>query len=168
GYLPIGGVMVSDRVADAICRENVEFHHGYTYSGHPAACAAALENLRILQDEKLVERVAGEIGPYFRQRWLALGDHPLVGEARAIGLMGALELVPVKPSHRRFENIGTVGTLCRDRSFANGLIMRAVRDTMIISPPLVISEAEADELIARARKTLDDTADALTRAGLIG
>jgi len=168
GYLPIGGVMVSDKVADVMGREGVEFFHGYTYSGHPAACSAALENLRIMQDEKLVERVADDIGPYFRQRWLALGEHPLVGEARAIGLMGALELVSEKPSHRRFDTVGKVGTLCRDNSFANGLVMRAVRDTMIICPPLVISEAEVDELVARVRKTLDDTADALTRAGLMG
>ncbi len=168
GYLPIGGVMVSDKVADVLGREGVEFFHGYTYSGHPASCAAALENLRIIEEEKLVERVAGDIGPYFRERWTILGDHPLVGEARAIGLMGALELVPAKPSHRRFEDAGKVGLICREHSFAHGLVMRSVNDTMIVCPPLIISHDEVDDLVARARATLDVTLDELTRAGKMG
>jgi putrescine aminotransferase len=167
GYLPIGGVMVSDRVA-AVLEETGDFNHGFTYSAHPVACAAALANLRILKDERLVERVADDIGPYLQQRWRALADHPLVGEARMVGLMGALELVPAKPSRRRFAGDGKIGTLCRDISFRNGLIMRAVRDSMIISPPLVISHAEADELVRLARKTLDDTHAELVRQGLMG
>ncbi|HUG61342.1 MAG TPA: aspartate aminotransferase family protein [Methylomirabilota bacterium] len=167
GYLPIGGVMVSNRVAEAML-ETGDFNHGFTYSAHPVACAAAIANLKILKDERLVERVADDIGPYLQKRWLALGDHPLVGEARMVGLMGALELVPGKPSRRRFAGDGKVGSLCRDVSFRNGLIMRAVRDSMIISPPLVISHAEADELVRLAAKTLDDTHAELQRLGLMG
>ncbi|MDQ0315247.1 aspartate aminotransferase family protein [Amorphus orientalis] len=165
GYLPIGGVMVSDRVADTFIEEGGEFFHGFTYSGHPACCAAALENLRILEEEGVVERAA-DIAPYLAERWLALGDHPLVGEARIKGLMGALELVPAKPSRSiRFDNEGEVGTMCRDFSLRNGLVMRAVRDSMIIAPPLVITREEVDELATRARKTLDDTLDKLQRDG---
>ena len=89
GYLPIGGVMVADRVADAFIEKGGEFFHGYTYSGHPACCAAALANLEIMQREKLVERVADDIGPYLQAKWRALGEHPLVGEARMVGLVGA-------------------------------------------------------------------------------
>jgi putrescine aminotransferase len=165
GYLPIGAVMVSDRVADAF-RRGGEFFHGYTYSGHPVACAAAIANLEIIKRERLVERVATDIGPYLKERWEKLADHPLVGEARMTGLIGALELVPDKADPRkRFAPEGEVGMLARDHSFANGLIMRAVRDRLIISPPLVLSHAEADELVRLAAKTLDQTHAALKRDG---
>ena len=168
GYLPIGGVMVSDRVADVVINKGGEFFHGFTYSGHPASCAAALENLRILQDENIIDRVRDETAPYLSERWLALGDHPLVGEARMVGLVGALELVPNKPSRSdKFAPVGEVGTITRDISFKNGLVMRAVRDSMILSPPLVISKAEIDELIVRAKKTLDDAHSELKRLGRV-
>jgi putrescine aminotransferase len=167
GYLPIGGVMIADRVAEVVFKGG-DFNHGYTYSGHPAACAAALANLEIIEREKLVDRVRDDIGPYLQARWRALGEHPLVGEARMIGLMGALELVPNKPSRtEKFEPVGQVGTICRDFSFRNGLVMRATRDTMILSPPLVLSHDEADALIARATKTLDETWAELKRQGRI-
>lgn len=166
GYLPIGGVMVSDRIANAFIERGGEFFHGYTYSGHPACCAAAIANLEIMQRERLVERVAEDIGPYLQKKWKALGDHPLVGEARMVGLVGALELVPAKGDRsRKFEREGEVGTLCRDTSFNNGLVMRAVRDSMIISPPLVLTHEEADMLVERAAKTLDDTYRILKRDG---
>ena len=168
GYLPMGGVLVSDRVADVVIGVGEEFFHGYTYSGHPTCAAAGLANLKIIQEEKLVERVANDIGPYFQKQWLALGEHPLVGEARMVGLIGALELVPSKPSRTaKFADTGKVGTICRDISFENGLIMRATRDSMIIAPPLVISHSEADELIRRATKTLDETHHRLKKDGLM-
>ena len=168
GYLPIGGVMVSDRIANAFIDKGGEFYHGYTYSGHPACCAAALANLEIMERENLVARVADDIGPYLQEKWRALGDHPLVGEARMVGLVGALELVPAKGDRaRRFAPVGEVGTIARDHSFDNGLIMRAVRDSLIICPPLVLTHDEADELIARAVRTLDVTYTALRRDGRI-
>lgn len=166
GYLPIGGVMVADRVADAVINKGGEFYHGFTYSGHPAACAAALENLRIMREEKVVEHVANEAAPYLQEKWRALGEHPLVGEARMLGLFGALELVPSKPSRtERFAPVGEVGTLARDFAFANGLIMRGVRDGLIISPPLVITREEIDQLAVLVEKTLDDTMAALKKQG---
>ncbi|MEH6726797.1 MAG: aminotransferase class III-fold pyridoxal phosphate-dependent enzyme, partial [Hyphomicrobiales bacterium] len=165
GYLPIGGVLVNDTVGDVITTGGGEFYHGFTYSGHPAACAAALKNLEILQSEKIVERVRDDIGPYMQAKWAGLCAHPLVGETRMVGLVGALELVPANPSRKRFDNEGTVGTICRDHSFKNGLIMRAVRDSMIISPPLTITRDEADLLIALVEKTLDDTAHSLRQSG---
>jgi putrescine aminotransferase len=158
GYQPLGAVMVADRVADVLIEQGGEFHHGYTYSGHPVACAVALANLRILEGEGLVERVREDIGPYLQQRWAGLADHPLVGEARGLGLIGALELVAHKGSRSFFRDRGHAGTLCRDHCFQNGLVMRAVRDTMIISPPLVLSRAEADELVGKAWQCLDLTA----------
>ena len=168
GYLPIGGVMISDRVAEGLINEGGELQHGYTYSGHPVTCAAALAVLDIMQKEHIVERVKNDIGPYMQKQWLALGDHPLVGEARMIGLMGALELTPDKAARAPFAvKKGTVGLMCRELSFANGLIMRHVGDSMIISPPLVISHEEVDELISKAREVLDRTYAAVKEAGYL-
>jgi putrescine aminotransferase len=168
GYLPIAGVMVSDKVADVLIGPGGEFHHGFTYGAHPVAAAAAFENLRILQEERLVERVRDDIGPYLQSRWKALADHPLVGEARMVGLVGAIELVPNKPSRREhFADTGKVGTIARDFSFRNGLVMRAVRDSLVLSPPLTLSHDEADQLIAVAKKTLDDTLAEVKRQGLM-
>ena len=163
GYVPMGGVFISDRVGGPLMEKAGEIFHGYTYSGHPLACAAGLASLAIIREEGLVERVRDDIGPYLQQGWLGLADHKLVGEARMVGLIGALELVADKARMARFPNEGATGTRCRDISVANGLVMRAVRDTMIVAPPLVISRDECDQLIARARRTLDDLADALAR-----
>jgi putrescine aminotransferase len=157
GYLPIGGVMVGDRVADVLIEKGGEFAHGYTYSGHPAACAVASANLRILQEENLVARVRDELGPCLARKWRELAEHPLVGEARCTGLIGALELVRDKAGRRFFDKRGEVGTICRDFCFENGLIMRAVRDTMIVSPPLVITPGQLDELAEKAWRCLDLT-----------
>ena len=157
GYLPIGGVMVGDRVADVLIDKGGEFAHGYTYSGHPAACAVASANLTILQQENLVSRTRDETGPHLAARWRQIAEHPLVGEARSVGLIGALELVRDKATRRFFDPRGEVGTICRDFCFQNGLIMRAVRDTMIIAPPLVISREQIDELAEKAWRCLDLT-----------
>jgi putrescine aminotransferase len=155
GYLPLGGLMVSDRVADVLIGSGGEFFHGFTYSGHPVACAVALANLSLMKSEDIVRRVRDETAPYWRKQFMTLADHPLVGEARMLGLFGALELVPRKRSRQFFPERGTVGTRARDLCVQNGLVMRAVWDTLITAPPLVISHAEIDALVARARTTLD-------------
>jgi putrescine aminotransferase len=155
GYQPIGGSIVSDEVAAVI--GSGEFNHGYTYSGHPVAAAVALENLRILEEERVVDHVRDVAAPHLKAKWEALSDHPLVGEARIIGLMGSLALTPHKDSRAKFaSDAGTVGLICRERCFANNLVMRHVGDRMIISPPLVITPEEIDTLIARATKALDE------------
>lgn len=164
GYQPLGAVMVGDRIAEVLIEKGGEFHHGYTYSGHPVACAVAIRNLHILKEEGLVERIRTDTGPYLQRRWRELAEHPLVGEARGIGFIGALELVADKTARRFFPNRGTVGTICRDHCFSNGLVMRAVRDTMIIAPPLVMERAQIDELIEKARLCLDLTARDLARS----
>ena len=157
GYLPIGGLMVGDRVAETVINKGSDFNHGFTYSGHPAACAVALENIRILKDEKIIENVKNELSPYLQKKWLALGDHPMVGEARGVGMVGALELVKDKNTKTSYSSDQNVGTICRDFCFNNGLIMRAVGDAMIICPPLVISHSEINELIEKAKLCLDLT-----------
>lgn len=158
GYQPLGGAMVSDRVAEVLIGQGGEFHHGFTWSGHPVACAVAIENLGILRREKIVERVRDEIGPYLQRRFRELADHPLVGEVRGVGMIGALELVAHKGTRTFFRNRGAVGLICRDHCFRNGLIMRAVRDTMIMAPPLVMERKHVDELVEKTRRCLDLTA----------
>ncbi|MHA7875942.1 aspartate aminotransferase family protein [Roseivivax sp.] len=155
GYQPIGGSIVSSEVASVI--GGGEFNHGYTYSGHPVAAAVALENLRLLDEEGVVTRVREDTGPYLKERFKSLGEHPMVGEAKIVGMMGSLALTPDKSARAAFKGEGgTVGYLCRERCFANNLVMRHVGDRMIISPPLVISREEIDALIARAWKSLDE------------
>jgi putrescine aminotransferase len=167
GYLPIGGVMVGDRVANLLIEKGEEFAHGFTYSGHPVCSAVALENLDILQREGVVEQVRDIAAPYLQERWAAFAEHPLVGEARGVGLLGALELVRSKSPRQWFEPRGKVGERCRDNAIRNGLVMRATRDTMIIAPPLVISRSELDELLEKAWRTLDQTHAELKRDGLL-
>ena len=161
GYLPLGGALVSDRVADVIVSKGGEFAHGFTYSGHPAACAVALASLRIMRDEHIVERVRERTAPYFKQRWASLGEHPIVGEARSLGLMAALEIVKDKSTRERFHKDQAAGSRCRDFCVNNGLIMRAVGDTMIVSPPLVFEKQHVDELVDIAWRCLDLTAEFL-------
>ena len=166
GYQPIGGSILSDEVASVI--SGTEFNHGYTYSGHPVACAVALENLRILDEEGIVDRVASDTGPYLKKRFESLTDHPLVGEAKIVGMMGSLALTPDKASRAAFaSDAGTVGYITRERCFANNLIMRHVGDRMIISPPLVISREEIDVLIERAWQSLDEAHEELKAQGLM-
>lgn len=157
GYLPLGGVMVGDRLAETLIDKGGEFYHGYTYSGHPASCAVAIENIDIIRREKLVQRVREDIGPYLQEKWQALAAHPIVGETRMIGLMGALELVRDKATLERYAEDDGVGTICRDYLVNNGLVMRAVGDTIVTAPPLTLSHDEADELVEKAWKCLDLT-----------
>ena len=159
GYIPMGGLIVRDEVVNVL-NEGGDFNHGFTYSGHPVAAAVALENIRILRDEKIIEKVQAETAPYLQKRLRELNDHPLVGEVRGVGMLGAIELVQDKATRKRYEGKG-VGMICRQFCFDNGLIMRAVGDTMIISPPLVITKDEIDELVTKARKCLDLTLEVL-------
>ena len=161
GYLPLGGVMFNDRIAGVLREQGGDLAHGYTYSGHPVCAAVALENLRLLQSERVLERIREDTGPYLAERWLALAEHPLVGEARIVGMVGALELVADKASRRYFDDRGRVGGLCRDLALRNGLILRATGDAMLLSPPLVIDRSQIDELVDKTRRTLDQTAAAL-------
>jgi putrescine aminotransferase len=157
GYVPLGGVMVGERVARVMIERGGEFEHGYTYSGHPVACAVALANIRLMQQLDLVRHVHDDVGPYLAQRFAELADHPLVGEAQTCGLMGALLLVKDKAAGTPFPRERQVGMVCRGHCFDGGLIMRAVGDRMIVAPPLVITRAQIDEMVALIRRCLDAT-----------
>jgi putrescine aminotransferase len=167
GYQPIGGSVVSDRIAEVVDAAG-EFFHGYTYSGHPVACAVALENLRLLEEERVVEHVRDVAGPRLAEGWGALADHPLVGEAVSVGLMASLALTPDKSRRAPFAGpAGEAGLVARELSFDNDLIMRHVGDRLVVAPPLVITPDEIDLLIARARRTLDMAQDRLRAEGLL-
>ncbi len=164
GYIPLGGVMVGERIAKVLIEQGGEFNHGYTYSGHPVACAVALANIRLIQREHLVEKVRDDLGPYLAQHFASLAEHPLVGETQTCGLMGAVQLVKDKATGTAFDGALEVGMVCRGHCFGNGLIMRAVGDRMIIAPPLVITRAQIDEMMSLIRRCLDLTlADAVKR-----
>ena len=159
GFQPLGGVMVNEKIADVITNDGGEFGHGFTYSGHPIACAAALATLSIMEREDFVGKVANDIGPYLQKRWAELINHPIVGHVRGIGMLGSIELVRNKDTRERLEPEQKSGGICREFCVENGLIMRAVGDSMIISPPFVSTYDEIDLLIARARQSLDQTAE---------
>ena len=171
GYVPLGGVLVGDRVAKVLIEQGGEFAHGFTYSGHPVACAAALENIRIIEEEQLVQRVADDTGPYLKQRFATLTDHPLVGYADSCGFVAGLNLVRTKSSvvhdNVPFDEEHAVGMICRRHMFDNGMIMRAVGDRMIIAPPLVMTRAQIDEMVALIRHCLDLTYAELQERGLV-
>jgi putrescine aminotransferase len=164
GYLPLGGSLVGKRVADVVTQQGGEFTHGFTYSGHPVTCAVAVAVLRAMQAEGIVERVREDLSPYFRRRWAELAEHPIIGEARSVGMMGALEIVQDKTNRIRYAKDLTAGTRARDICVRNGLVMRAVGDTMIVSPPLISEHAHIDELVEKAWKCMDLTAKSLAAA----
>ena len=161
GYLPIGGVMVADKIMDVLVEKGGELNHGYTYSGHPVCAAVAIANIKLMQREDIVTRVREQTAPYLQQRLRELGEHPLVGEVRGVGMFGALELVRDKQGYVKFGKDDNVGTICRDICFDNNLVMRAVGDSMIISPPLVIQQADIDVFAERAWHCLDLTHKAI-------
>jgi len=158
GFQPLGGVMVSDKVATVVTGSGGEFGHGFTYSGHPIACAAALATLDILEEENMVDHVANNMAPYLQSKWQALAEHPIVGHVRGIGMLGSIELVRNKETKERLEPEQKSGGICREFCISNNLVMRAVGDSMIISPPFVSSHEEIDLLIERATSALDSTA----------
>ncbi len=157
GYVPLGGVMVGERIARVLIDQGGEFNHGYTYSGHPVACAVAVANIRLIQQLDLVTQVRDDTGPYLAAQFEALAAHPLAGETQSCGLMGGVQLVKDKAKGTPFAAEVDIGMVCRGHCFANGLIMRAVGDRMIIAPPLVMTRAQIDEMMVLIHRCLDLT-----------
>ena len=155
GYQPISAVAVSKEIVDVL-KTGGDFVHGFTYSGHPVAAAVALRNIEIMEREHLVERTRDDTGPYLAKMLATLNDHPLVGETRSVGLLGAIEIVADKATGARFGGAeGTAGPIVRDLCIENGLMVRGIRDTIVMCPPLIISHAQIDEMIGIIRKALD-------------
>ena len=157
GYVPLGGVMVGERVARVLIESGGEFQHGFTYSGHPVACAVGLANLQLIEQQGLVQRVREDTGPYLADRLALLLDHPMVGEVQSCGLMAAIQLSRGSRSRESFAAELEIGLVCRRHCFESGLVMRAVGDRMIIAPPLVITRAGIDEMFTLIQQSLDRT-----------
>jgi 4-aminobutyrate--pyruvate transaminase len=167
-YLPLSALVLSDEIYRGLekgCDGIGFFAHGATYSGHPVPCAVALRMLQLIEERDLAGHVA-RVSRHFERRLRAFESHPLVGEVRAIGLMGAVELTADKKTNRDFSPVGSVAKRVRDRAEEGyNLIARAVPsgDSIAFSPPLIISESEIDDMTERVGKALDDVADALVR-----
>jgi putrescine aminotransferase len=158
-------VIFSDRIWAAMAADGGRwFTSGYTYYGHPVACAAALKNIEIMEREDLITRTREDTGPYLAKALAGLNDHPLVGETRSLGLIGAVEIVREKGTNHRFlDKEGEAGPIVRDICIKNGLMVRAIRDTIVCCPPLIVSHAEIDELVGIIGKSLTE-AEPILRA----
>ena len=159
-YFPLSATMVSDRIASLLIREGGEFYHGFTNSGHPVGCAVAIENIRILREERIVDNAA-ELAPYFAEHVQALADHPLVGDVRSVGLFAGLQLVADKNNRRLFDEELGVGEQCSAAALEGGLALRAIGDTMALMPPLIITGDQLDDVFSVTRDALDATARTL-------
>ena len=158
GYMPLGGVMVGDKVADVLLSGGGEFTHGLTYSGHPAACAAGLATLKILHATNVIETAATTVAPHFQKRLREFEDHPIVGQVRGRGMFAALELVSNKTTRERLASDSAGALYCRNSANANGLMVRQTGDAMITAPPLICNTDEIDILIDKLGLALDETA----------
>jgi len=167
GYMPISGSVISDKLANAFAENGGDFIHGYTYSGHPVAAAVALENIRILQEENIIEIAGAETAPYFCERWATLGEHPLVGETRQVGMIAAIQMTPDKSARAAFAQTGAVGKIFKDLCLKNGAMLRNIKDSVATSPALTFSKSNVDELVEITFKSLDQTLAQAKQDGLM-
>jgi 4-aminobutyrate--pyruvate transaminase len=168
GYLPISAVMVNEEISRALVEQSRKigtFGHGFTYSGHPVCSAVALETLAIYEEDRIVDHVR-QISPQFMRRLAELGDHPLVGDARGLGLIGAVELVADKASKTPFPPSAAVAAYAGQRAAAHGILTRALGDNVNLCPPLIIEAPQVEELFDGIRAALDDTLQWVHRTGL--
>jgi 4-aminobutyrate--pyruvate transaminase len=164
-YLPISATVVNEEIYQALSTESDKigvFAHGYTYSGHPVCCAVAIEALKIYEERNVLGHVQNVMGR-FQQGLRRFADHPLVGEVRGVGLIAGVELVRDKATKTSFDASVGAGNILTSETVKHGLILRQIGDTLGFSPPLVIDEAEIDEMLERFGQALDATADALAK-----
>ena len=167
-YMPLAAVLFSDEIYQVVADNTNKlnsFGHGFTASGHPVATAVALENLAIMEEKDLMGN-ATRLEAAFQSGLRALGEHPLVGEARGAGLIGALELVADKATKRPFDPIGRVGAIAAEEGHAAGLIFRAIGDQLALCPPLIVTLADVTDIFARMETTLERTAARVAAEGI--
>ncbi|OLU23260.1 aspartate aminotransferase family protein [Pseudomonas sp. PA15(2017)] len=158
GYIPMGGLVLSSRIANALVQEGGVFAHGLTYAGHPVAAAVAIANLTALRDEKIVETVKADTGPYLQKLLRdTFADHPLIGDVQGSGLVAALQFAEEKASRKRFSNENDIAWHCRTVGFDEGVIIRSTLGRMIMAPALVATHAELDEMVEKTSRAVDRT-----------
>jgi len=168
GYLPLGGFMVSDRLLEELKGtgiKNAVYSNGYTYSGHPVACAAALKNLDILEEEQLLGHVRA-VAPYFQKRLAELSDLPIVGEVRGMGLMACVDCVADRESHNPLTLDREVGNRIDAHCQELGLLVRPLYNMCVMSPPLIVNEGDIDRIVELLRRGIEMTQDDLRGEGL--
>ena len=168
-YVPISALMISEPIFQALVIESEKigvFGHGFTYSGHPVACAVALKALDIYAEDRVLDRVR-DMAPILQNGLSRLAAHPLVGEARGVGLIGALELVRDKASKEAFPAAATLGAKAAMACQNNGVILRAMGDTLAFCPPLIIDAGQIQDLLGRVEGALDETLSLAKRDGLV-
>ncbi len=165
GYVPMGGLIMSRRVGEALVEQGGVYAHGLTYSGHPVAAAVALANLDVLDRGGLVERTKNDTGPYLQKALReAFDDHPLIGEIQGVGAVAAIQFAKDKATRERFPNEAELTWHSRTVGFELGVIVRSTNGRLIVAPPLVIDHAQIDELVDKMRQAVDATADSIARA----
>ena len=158
GYIPMGGLVLGKRIGEALVEEGGVFAHGLTYAGHPVAAAVAIANLKALRDERIIETVKNDTGPYLQKLLRdTFADHPLIGEVQGAGLVAALQFAEDKATRKRFANESDIAWHCRTVGFEEGLIIRSTLGRMIMAPALVATHAELDELVEKTKKAVDRT-----------
>jgi len=158
GYMPLGGVLVGERVAGVMLAGGGEFAHGLTYSGHPVSCAAGIATLSLLREGKIIENAARDLAPLLQERLRAFESHPIVGQVRGRGMLAAVELVRDKSTRERLAPESEAAVFCRDTANERGLMVRQTGDAMIMAPPLVCEPAQIELLVERLGEALDITA----------
>jgi 4-aminobutyrate--pyruvate transaminase len=169
-YLPISATIISETIADAITRHSGKlgnFAHGFTYAGHPVSAAVAVETLKIYAERDIVAQV-GKVGPYLQEKLQALAGHPLVGEARGVGLIGAVHIVADKVNRTPLPPAAGIGALIQQRAMDRGVLLRAAPDAVFVCPPLIITKPQIDELVGALSAALDDGYQEAVRRGLMG
>lgn len=167
-YLPISALLINEKIYQAMVGQSEKlglFGHGGTYAGHPVSVAVAIETLNIYEEREIIKHVQS-MSPHLQNGLRALSDHPLVGEVRGVGLVAGVELVKNKETKESFDPKLAVGAQCQANSLENGLIIRAVGDTLAFCPPLIIDEAEIAEMIASFSTGLDQTLTWVNEEGL--
>ncbi|WP_339489804.1 aspartate aminotransferase family protein [Pseudomonas sp. EL_65y_Pfl2_R95] len=162
GYIPMGGLVLSKRMAEVLVEQGGVFAHGLTYSGHPVAAAVAIANLKAIRDEQIVTRVKNDTGPYLQNALRdVFAEHPLIGEIQGTGLVAALQFCEDKATRKRFANESDITWQCRTFGFEEGVIIRSTLGRMIMAPALVADHATLDELVEKTRRAVDRTAKQL-------
>ena len=168
GYVPLGAVLISDRVIEQVSGDDAEgsvFSHGFTYSGHPVPCAVAHKNLDIIEEEKILEH-AREVAPYFQERLRELEDIPIVGEVRGLGLMACVECVISQGSKDPLLLDYEIGNRIDEHCQELGLIVRPAINMCVLSPPIIITKPQIDEMVDILRTGIERAMEDVRKAGL--